>query len=51
TWNKAGAKGKKVAEIEHFELLLDGLSLVNEKKAHSLKTIIEQVKAELEKMI
>jgi CHAT domain-containing protein len=45
-WKKGGARGKKAAEIEHFELLLDGLSLISGEKANSLKKMLEQLKSE-----
>ncbi|MEJ7912798.1 MAG: CHAT domain-containing protein, partial [Chitinophagaceae bacterium] len=45
-WKKGGTKGKKVAETEHFELLLDGLSLISGRKANPQRKMLEQLKAE-----
>jgi tetratricopeptide (TPR) repeat protein len=51
TWAKAGSKGKRLAEIEHLELLIDGLRLSNKPGANSTRKNIEQLKEELSKII
>ncbi|MBC7874741.1 MAG: CHAT domain-containing protein [Ferruginibacter sp.] len=51
TWVKAGSRGKKIGEIEHLELLLDGLSLSNKPTVDTLRKNIERLKEELQKMI
>jgi hypothetical protein len=50
-WAKAGSKGKKIAEIEQLELLIDGLSLTPVKASDSLRKTLEQLKNDLKKMI
>jgi tetratricopeptide (TPR) repeat protein len=50
-WKKAGSKGKRLAEIEHLELLTDALSLSTDSDVNKLKKIIQELKTELEKMI
>ena len=50
-WVKAGTKGKKLAEIEQLELLLDALSLVNKAEIKLLSDYLLNLKKELEKMI
>ncbi len=49
-WDKAGPKGKKVAEIEHLDLLLDALTIAPENKVKSLVENINQLKVELERI-
>ncbi|MGZ5191437.1 MAG: CHAT domain-containing protein, partial [Flavisolibacter sp.] len=49
TWAKAGSKGKRISEIEHMELLIDGLSLSKKPNVNSLKKNIEELKEELKK--
>ena len=51
TWAKAGSKGKRLAEIEHLELLIDGLRLSNKPGVSSTRKNIEQLKEELSKII
>jgi hypothetical protein len=51
TWAKAGSKGKRLAEIEHLELLIDGLRLSNKPGVSSTRKNIEQLKEELFKII
>jgi len=50
-WNIAGSKGKKIAEIEHLEILLDALILVEQGKADALIEKITNLKRELELMV
>lgn len=49
-WDKAGPKGKKMAEIEHLDLLLDALSTAPGNKVESLVENIHQLKLELERI-
>ena len=51
TWDKAGSKGKKLGEIEHFDFLTDALSLSKKKNAIAMKKKINDLKKQLEKMI
>ena len=51
TWDKAGSKGKKLGEIEHFDFLIDALSLSKKKNVLTIKTKINDLKNQLEKMI
>ncbi|MGZ8559151.1 MAG: CHAT domain-containing protein, partial [Chitinophagaceae bacterium] len=51
TWDKAGSKGKKLGEIEHFDFLTDALSLSKKKNVLNIKTKINDMKNQLEKMI
>ena len=48
-WRNSGSKGKKMAEIENFEILADALSLSTVKRATYLKERIDDLKANLEK--
>jgi hypothetical protein len=50
-WVKAGSRGKRLAEIEHLQFLVDGLSLSNKPNVAAMKKNIDQLRAELEKMI
>jgi hypothetical protein len=50
-WVKAGARGKKIAEIEHLQLLSDELAFSKKQNVTELRKNIEQLKNELEKMI
>ncbi len=50
-WHKAGSRGKKVAEIEHLELLLDALTLVKPGKVDALIEKIESLKTELDRLL
>ena len=51
TWAKAGSKGKRLAEIEHLQLLDDELSLVNKHNVNALRKNIRQLRDELVKMV
>jgi CHAT domain-containing protein len=51
TWDKAGSKGKKLGEIEHFDFLTDALSLSKKRNAITMKNKINELKRQLEKMI
>jgi len=51
TWDKAGSKGKKLGEIEHFDFLTDALSLSKKKNVKAIKTKINDLRNQLEKMI
>jgi hypothetical protein len=51
TWAKAGSKGKRLAELEHLELLIDGLQLSNKPGVSRTRKNIEQLKEELSKII
>ena len=51
TWEKAGSKGKRMSEIEHLELLIDGLSLSRKPTVVRLKKNIAELKEGLKKMI
>ncbi|HRX10868.1 MAG TPA: CHAT domain-containing protein, partial [Draconibacterium sp.] len=50
-WKKAGSKGKRFAEIEHLEFIIDALSITKNKNAHTLATNLEQLKKDLIKQI
>ena len=50
-WAIAGSKGYKLSEIEHLELLIDGLSQSKKREAAKLRKRIEVLKDELMKMI
>ena len=49
-WTFAGSKGKKYAEIEHLELILDALTMEKRKEFSNLSKNLEQLKTELEAM-
>ena len=51
TWAKAGSKGKRLAEIEHLQLLDDELSLINKQNVNAIRKNIRQLKEELLKMV
>ncbi len=51
TWDKAGSKGKKLGEIEHFDFLTESLALSKKKNVVAIKKKIDELKDELEKMI
>jgi CHAT domain-containing protein len=44
-WDKAGSKGKKLAEVEHWEFLIDALNLPESKKAMAILAGISALKA------
>ena len=46
-WKIAGSKGKRFAEIEHLEFIIDALSIVKNKNTKTLSDILEQLKKEL----
>jgi len=50
-WNKAGSPGKKMAEVEHLELLLDAFSLVNDQGLNQLVDFVGHLKIELENLV
>jgi hypothetical protein len=43
-WDKAGSKGKKLAEVEHWEFLIDALNLPESKKAMAILAGISALK-------
>ena len=49
-WRKAGSKGKKFAEIEHLEILIDILSLSKNADVAGLKKIVKELKTDLQKI-
>ena len=51
TWDKAGSIGKKLGEIEYFDFLSDALALSKKRNATILKSKIDTLRDELEKMI
>ncbi len=50
-WKKAGSKGKRFAEIEHLECIIDALSISENKQAKDLRVNLEKMKKDLEKLI
>lgn len=50
-WNRAGSRGKRLAETEHLDFLIDAMTLSKNRSAQKLKKNIEQLKGELEKLI
>jgi hypothetical protein len=50
-WKRAGSKGKRFAEIEHLEFMIDALSAAKNKNSNSLATKLEQLKKDLIKQI
>ncbi len=50
-WKKAGSKGKRFAEIEHLEFIIDALSITKNKIPNSLASKLEQLKKNLIKQI
>lgn len=51
TWDKTGSKGKKLGEIDHFDFLIDALSLSKKKNATAIKKKINDLRNQLERMI
>ena len=51
TWEKAGSKGKKLGEMDHFEFLTDALSLSKKKNAVTMKSKISELKNQLERVL
>ena len=51
TWDKAGSRGKKLGEIDHFDFLTDALSLSKKRNAGVMKNKITKLKNQLERMI
>ena len=51
TWDKAGSKGKKLGEIDHFDFLVDALSLSKKKTAVVMKTKISDMRNQLERIL
>ncbi|MES2134584.1 MAG: CHAT domain-containing protein [Bacteroidota bacterium] len=50
-WSRAGTKGKRMAEAEHLDFLIDAMSLSKKPTILKLKKNIEQLKSDLEKVI
>jgi hypothetical protein len=50
-WKRAGSKGKRFAEIEHLELLIDALSSGKNNKAKALAAKLEQFKNDLSNLL
>lgn len=50
-WKIAGSKGKRFAEIEHLEFLIDALDIGKNKTIIALKTKLKQMKTELSTFI
>jgi tetratricopeptide (TPR) repeat protein len=50
-WKKAGSKGKRFAEIEHLEFIIDALSIKENRKTTELKAKLEQLKKDLDRWI
>ncbi len=50
TWSMAGTKGNKEAEIEHLDLLIDGLSQSKKRDVAKLRKMVEGLKGELVKI-
>jgi hypothetical protein len=50
-WNKVGSKGKKHAEIDHMNVVLDLLSLGKNVKSKDVNATVKQLKEMLEKLI
>jgi hypothetical protein len=50
-WKKAGSKGKRFAEIEHLEFVIDAFSDTKKKNAIELKTKLEQLLKDLAKQL
>jgi CHAT domain-containing protein len=50
-WKQAGSKGKRFAEIEHLELLIDALSAGKNKKIKALAAKLEQLKNDLANLL
>jgi hypothetical protein len=50
-WKIAGSKGKRFAEIEHLEFLIDALDIEKNKKVSMLKGKLVQLKFELSQFI
>ncbi len=50
-WKKAGSKGMRLAEIEHFRFIIDALNVVDNKDTTPLKNELMLLKNELEKLI
>ncbi|WP_276501588.1 CHAT domain-containing protein [Terrimonas pollutisoli] len=51
TWDKAGSKGKKLGEIDHFNFLTDALSLSKKKTAIAMKAKISDMRNQLERIL
>jgi hypothetical protein len=50
-WKRAGSKGKRFAEIEHLELLIDALWSAKNKKAKALAENLDQLKNDLTNLL
>jgi len=49
-WKVAGSRGKKYAEVEHLEFILDALTMEKRKDFGNLSKNLEQLKKELEEI-
>jgi CHAT domain-containing protein len=49
-WSSAGSQGKKISEIEHFDFLIDALSLLPKQKSAAALTMLNYLKTELSKL-
>jgi tetratricopeptide (TPR) repeat protein len=50
-WEKAGSKGKRYAEIEHLDFIIDALSMVDNEDTVNLRRNLEKLRDEMGKMI
>ncbi len=50
TWDKAGSIGKKLGELEHLDFLIDALGQSKKKTTLSLRTKIDNLRDELDKL-
>lgn len=50
-WKIAGSKGKRFAEIEHLEFIIDALSIVDTDQTLPLKNKLEEMKNELVRLL
>jgi len=50
-WRRSGSKGKRIAEIENFEIISDALSLSTSKPALRLKARVDNLRKELENIL
>ncbi len=46
-WERAGAKGHKLAEIEHLDILIDGLNLIKQPAAKKVLKNVQQLQESL----
>jgi len=50
-WSNAGAKAKRISEIELCELLIDAMAHIDNSKAQKLAVELAQIKGELEQLV